>query len=416
MKHLRDLIAAEPAARRLLVAQVQSALGTGAAYVALLVIAFERFDSPLAVSAILLCELLPVLLLGAVLGALADRWPRRAILVSADVLRAGAFLGLALVDSFAATVAFAALAGIGQAAFNPAVMASLPSLVSKERLPTLTGVYGAVQEIGYTAGPVLAAGAFLVVGATGVLFANAVSFALSALLLSTLALGRTVADTADAGEPAAAKPSLLASVADGARALRQNRAAFTVVLSSTAFVCFLGVVNVAELLLVRTSLDAGPAAYAFVVAVMGSGITIGSVFAGRGGDPAAGRRQYLGGIALCAAGMAGCALATSVPMALVAFLVLGLGNGLALVSENVLLQQVVPDEIKGRVFGMKGSMISGAFLVAYFGGGLLLAATGPRTMFLVIAIGSLLVWAAARSALGGAQVDHVSTRPVPASA
>ena len=414
MKHLRDLLAAEPAARRLLVAQVQSALGTGAAYVALLVIAFERFGSPLAVSAILLCELLPAVLFGAVLGALADRWPRRAILVSSDLLRAAAFLGLALVDSFAATVAFAALAGIGQAAFNPAVMASLPALVSKERLPTLTGVYGAVQELGYTAGPVLAAGAFLVVGASGVLLANAVSFALSAALLATIALGRTAAAT-DAGS-AEARPSLLASVADGARALRDNRAAFTVVLSSTAFVCFLGVVNVAELLLVRTSLDAGPAAYALVVATMGAGITIGSVVAGRGGDQASGRRRYLGGIALCAAGMAGCAVAPSVPVVLVAFLLLGVGNGLALVSENVLLQQVVPDAIKGRVFGLKSTLISSAFLVAYFGGGLLLAATGPRTMFTLIAAGSLLVWATARTVLGGARVDHRSTQPVVASA
>lgn len=415
MKHLRELIAAEPAARRLLVAQVQSALGTGAAYVALLVIAFERFHSPLAVSAILLCEFLPAVLFGAVLGALADRWPRRAILVSADALRAAAFLGLALVDSFAATIAFAALAGVGQAAFNPAVMASLPSLVSKERLPSLTGIYGAVQELGYTAGPVLAAGAFLVVGATGVLFANAVTFALSAVLLSTLALGRTVADSAD-GDAPAAKPSLLASVADGARALRDNRAAFTIVLSSTAFVCFLGVVNVAELLLIRTSLDAGPTAYALLVAVMGAGITLGSVIAGRGGDEHAGRRRYLGGIALCAAGMAGGAVAPSVPVALVAFLLLGIGNGLALVSENVLLQQLVPDAIKGRVFGLKSTLISSAFLVAYFGGGLLLAATGPRTMFTLIAAGSLLVWVAARSVLVGARVDHRSTQPVAASA
>src|SRR4051794_22918375 len=107
MKQLRDLVSAEPGARRLLLAHAQSSLGTGAAYVALLVIAYERFHSPLAVSAILLCEFVPSILLGAVLGALADRVPRRTILVAADVLRAFAFLGLVLVDSFAATVLFA---------------------------------------------------------------------------------------------------------------------------------------------------------------------------------------------------------------------------------------------------------------------------------------------------------------------
>jgi MFS family permease len=413
MKQLRDLVSAEPAARRLLAAHAQSSLGTGAAYVALLVIAYERFHSPLAVSAILLCEFLPSMLLGAVLGAVADRWPRRTILVVADVVRAAAFLGLALVGSFWATVALAALAGVGQAAFQPAVMASLPSLVSKERLAAATGFYGAIQEFGYTAGPVLAAGAFVLVDASGLLLANAATFALSAAVLSTLPTGRGEPEAS--GDPAE-KPSLLASVRDGALALRRNRAAWTVVLSSTCFVCFLGAVNVAELLLVRTTLGGGPAAYAVVVATMGVGITAGSLLAGRGDSPVTGRRLYLGGIALCAAGMAACAVAPGFGVALVAFLAMGVGNGLALVSENVLLQQVIPDDIKGRVFGLKGSLISSAFLVAYFGGGLVLAAIGPRATFGLIAAGSALVWVVARTVLTAELAESRSGEPVAASA
>jgi MFS family permease len=413
MKQLRDLITAEPAARRLLAAHVQSSLGTGAAYVALLVIAYERFHSPLAVSAILLCEFLPTMLLGAVLGAVADRLPRRTILVAADIARAAAFVGLALVGSFWATVVLALLAGVGQAAFQPALMASLPSLVSKERLPAATGLYGAIQEFGYTAGPVLAAGAFVLVDASGVLFANGVTFAISAALLSTLTIGRA---GVPASEGSTGRPSLLASVRDGARALRRNRTAWTVVVSSTLFVCFLGAVNVAELLLVRTTLGGGPAAYALVVATMGIGITAGSLLAAKGDSPAAGRRLYLGGIALCAAGMGACAIAPGLGVALVAFLAMGVGNGVALVSENVLLQQVIPDDIKGRVFGLKGSLISSAFLVAYFGGGLLIAAIGPRATFGLIAAGSALVWAVARTVLTADLADRRAGEPAPASA
>ena len=71
MKNLRELFTHERAARPLLIAHVQSSLGSGAAYVALLLIAYERFHSALAVSAILLCEFVPMLLLGAVMGAAA---------------------------------------------------------------------------------------------------------------------------------------------------------------------------------------------------------------------------------------------------------------------------------------------------------------------------------------------------------
>jgi MFS family permease len=393
MKTLRPLIAAEPRARRLLAAHAQSSLGTGAAYVALLLVAFDRFHSPFAVTAILLCELLPSIALGALLGAAADRFSRKAILVGADVLRFGAFAALALVGSFEATVAFALLAGVGQAAFQPAVMASLPGLVSRERLSAATGVYGALQEFGYTAGPVVAAAAFVVVDAPGLLLANAVTFGLSALLLATIDFGSAPA------EPRAARQSLLASVADGARALRSNRAAWTVVLSSTAFVCFLGAVNVAEVVLVRETLDGGAAQYSLVVAAMGLGITAGSLLGARGGE---GARQYLLGLLLCGLAFAGCALVPSWPVALAAFAVLGLGNGLALVAENVLLQQVVPDDVKGRVFGLKSSLISTAFAVAYFGGGALVALAGARATFAALAGGCLAVWVVARTILAPA--------------
>jgi len=168
------------------------------------------------------------------------------------------------------------------------------------------------------------------------------------------------------------------------------------VLSSSFFVCFFGAMNVAEVLLINTTLGGGAAAYAITTAAMGLGMTAGSLLGGRSDSPAHTRRLYLIGIAVVAAGMAVCAVAPFLAIAIAAFLVIGVGNGFALVSENVLLQQVVPAEIKGRVFGLKSAMISGAFLVAYFGGGLLTAAIGPRATFGLIAAGSLAVCLTAR--------------------
>ena len=395
MKSLRTLLSSEPRARRLLLAHAQSSLGTGAAYVALLLVAYERFHSPFAVSVVLLCELAPAMLLAPLLGALADRWSRKHLLVAADVLRAGAFVALAFAGSFELTVVFALLAGVGQAAFQPAIMASLPTLVARERLSAATGIYGAIQEFGFTAGPVLAAAAFVLVDAPGLLLANGITFALSAALLSTIDFGRQEQDAQQKDE----KPGLLTAVGDGARALRANRAAWTIVLSSTAFVCFLGAVNVAELVLVRETLDGGAAGYSLVVAAMGLGVTTGSVLGARAADGASSGRQYLLGLAVCGVSLAATALVPSWPVALMTFALLGLGNGLALVAENVLLQHVVPDAIKGRVFGLKSALISTSFAVAYFGGGALVALVGARPTFATLGAGCLVVWAVARAVL-----------------
>ena len=150
---LRD----EPRARVFFAVLAQSSLGTGAAYVALLLIAYERFHSPWAISLVLLADLLPAMFLGPVLGAAADRWSRKACAIVADVLRAGAFLGIALVDGFVATFAFALIAGLGTALFKPAALAALPSLVAPERSAAATSLYGAITDFGFTVGPALAA-------------------------------------------------------------------------------------------------------------------------------------------------------------------------------------------------------------------------------------------------------------------
>lgn len=83
----------------------QSSLGTGAAYVALLLVAYDRFRSPWAISLVLVADLVPPMLLGPVFGAAADRWSRKTCAIIADAVRAVAFVGIALVDGFLPTVA-----------------------------------------------------------------------------------------------------------------------------------------------------------------------------------------------------------------------------------------------------------------------------------------------------------------------
>jgi len=75
---LRSALAG-PAARRFFAAHAQSSLGTGLALLALPLLALDRFGSALAVSAVLLPDLLPAIVIGPVVGVLVDRlgWRRR---------------------------------------------------------------------------------------------------------------------------------------------------------------------------------------------------------------------------------------------------------------------------------------------------------------------------------------------------
>ncbi len=113
-------------------------------------------------------------------------------------------------------------------------------------------------------------------------------------------------------------------------------------LASTAFVCFLGAVNVAEVALVRDALGGSSAELSLVVSAMALGLALGSLVGGRATTPARCRRTYLGGLGICAMAMLACALAPAVQLAVPAFLALGFGNGLALTAETVLVQLVLP--------------------------------------------------------------------------
>src|SRR3954469_25845735 len=238
------LLRTDRRARLFFAALAQSALGTGAAYPALLVIAYERFHSAWAISLVLLADFVPSMAAGPLLGAVVDRWSRLGCAVAADVVRAAAFVGIALVVSFEATVGLAVLAGVGTALFKPAALAGMPSIVGSDRAPAATSLYGAIADFGLTGGPAIAALAFLFVGAEELLVANAVTFAVSAVALPRLSFGRSEAAVDDGREAA---PSLFREAVDGLRASLQMPGIRVVILAFGAGMFFGGIFNVIEL-------------------------------------------------------------------------------------------------------------------------------------------------------------------------
>src|SRR5215213_4427160 len=102
----------ERRARWFFAAHLQSALGTGAGYVALLLLAYEQLGSAWGATAALIADLAPAMLLGPLLGGLIDRRGRLGCAIAADVIGALAFLGLVFAHGAAQLLALALLAGL----------------------------------------------------------------------------------------------------------------------------------------------------------------------------------------------------------------------------------------------------------------------------------------------------------------
>ena len=368
----------------------QSALANGAAYIALLVVAFDRFNSAWAISFILLADFVPAMLLGPVFGAAADRWSRRNCLIVSDLIRGTAFLGIALVDSFTATVALALLAGTGTGLFNPAALAAIPSLVKAERLPAATALYGAITDLGFIAGPALAGLLLLFGGPDVILYANTATFALSAIVLSRLPFG--AAPHVEEAETAS-RPGLLREAREGVSAIAGMVGVRAVILASGAMLLFAGLFNVAELPFAKEEIDAGAAGFGALSAVYGLGFVGGSLSGSRGGDTAVLKRRFLGGLALVGAGFIACGVAPGFAAALPAFALAGIGNGLILVYERLIIQTTVDDSVMARTFGVRDGLSAWGFAAAFLAAGGLIEALGVRTVLVVAGVGGLLVWA-----------------------
>jgi MFS family permease len=377
-------------ARRFFAAHAQSCLGTGLAYVALPLLAYDRFDTPWAIAAVLLPDLLPAIALGPVLGALVDRIGWRTCAIVADVLRCLAFVMVMSAESLPAMIAGAFVAGIGTALFSPAALAGLPKLVDgDEGKAAAMGLYGAIDDVGLTAGPAVAAGALAIVSPATLMGINAVTFAISAILITSVAArgGSAVAR---------ATGTLWADARAGVRELASRPEIRTLLGSSTGVVFCIGITNVGEVVLAREVLHVGDSGLAAMVAAGGLGTVLGSLctrFTTAGAW--AWRYAYLVGVACLAVELLACAAFDAYWLAVPALALGGFGNGLALVHDRLLLSHSTPASLHGRLFGLQKTCVSFAFAISFLTSSALIAQLGVQAAFLIAGVGLAIVMGSA---------------------
>jgi MFS family permease len=377
----------DAASRRFFAAHGQSCLGSGLAHVALPLLAYDKTGSAWAVTAVLIPDLLPAILFGPLLGALVDRVGWRACAIVADLLR---FLGFTLVvfmHSMPALVVAAALAGTGTALFAPAALAGVSRLAPGDRRPAALGLFGALDDIGLTVGPALAAGMLAITGPEILLAGNAMSFAVSAMLLAGVpGRGRS-------GERFEYR-SLWTDLRVGLRSLGGRAEVRLLLASSTAAVLFAGVTNVGEVLLARDVIGAGGSGLAALVAAHGAGTVLGSL-AARFRLTFQWRRAYIAGLSCMAIDLVLCALSKSLWVLLPVFILGGFGNGFALVHDRLLLGGAVPERLHGRVFALQKALTSLAFAGSFIAASVLISTSGVQATFAIAAAGMLGVIAMA---------------------
>jgi MFS family permease len=390
-----SLLGTAPGFRLLFLATLGSSLGTLLATVALVVDVKDRTDSGPWVSALMVVEFMPAVVVGLFFGPLLDRFSRRGLMVASDLVRLLVFCALPFAGSAGAIVALAGIAGFATGFFRPAVYAGLPNLVDESDLPRANSLIQTSENISWTVAPVIGGALVAASGPDLAYWINAASFLMSALLVLRIsaqnlqgALAVSHGHVRDLGE-------------GFARVIR-TRPLLTVLVVWTIALGAIAATQTALVFLAKDAFDANDLAYGLMFGCIGLGLAIGSFGAGSWVERRSIGSVYAASILVQAIGVAAAAVSPNVWVSLPCFVLAGIGNGSAVVCNSLLVQRGASDEMRGRVFTVIMSANYAVFGLGFIIAGPLIDAVGPRWIFgggaTVLAFASLIAYALARTA------------------
>ena len=334
--------------RRLHAAWLMTSLGTWGGALALSLYAFDRGGAAGA-GLMALLRALPGAATAPLLAALVDRVSRRSVMLGSSVLRAAVMVAIAGavwrdagLGVIYALVVVLALVG---PAFRPAFVALVPRFArTPTELTSANVAASAVHNAGFLLGSL---GAGVLVAATSAevaLAALGVSLALAALPL--LALEHDPAPEAEPGE----RP--FAEIAAGFRTVATDGPLRSVVSLGAVLYFVDGALDVLVVVAAIGLLDEGASGAGVLTAAWG----VGCVAGGAAVLVLLSRARLTRGVGLGAivfgTALAAVGVVSSLPLAVVALAVFGVGYTLVEVAQATLLQRAAPDHLLGRIAGV----------------------------------------------------------------
>jgi MFS family permease len=376
--------------RALWLAQLLSVAGDQLARVALTVLVYDRTRSALLAAVTFVVSIVPTFVGGVTLAWLADRYPRRRVMIACDLARCALVLVMAIRGMpLAAMVALLFLVTLIGAPFTSARAAIYPDVLAGDSYVMGTAVtlttYQFAQVLGFAAGGAVV-GFF---GTRTSLVLDAVTFAASAVIVTAGVLPRPAPVTAAGG----GGPARLAGIAAGARLVFASPALRTPML----FGWLAALYNAPEGVVTPLAhvLGGGAVAVGVILAAGALGEAVGAVAFSRFVSPPA-RLRCMGALAVAA-----CAVLILFLWrpALPASLLILFASGLCAsyqIAANAAFVSAAPHERRSQAFGLaQGGMSLGQGAVMILAGAAAQRFAPARVIAVCGAIGAALALAIA---------------------
>jgi MFS family permease len=336
--------------RRVFMAQVISYLGDWFSFVAIIGLIDDLTGSKFLVSLVVVAFSLPSFLASPIAGSMTDRFDRRRILIFVSIIQVVAAFGLLLVDKGTVWLAFLAQSTISAlaAVVSPATEASIPNIArNKEELALasslLGSTWGVMLAVGAAVGGVFAS----VFGRDAAFIANAVSFAIAAILFSRI---KTPMQQERDVQSQRQRIRPIADMREAITHSRQDPVLMALIFSKTTFAIGAGVVSQLAVL-ASDVFQGGDASRGLLIGVRGVGTGLGPLIAMRYTRGQLGKVLTICGFASLAFSgfyLVGAWMPTLWLTAIFVMLA-HLGGGAQWTLSSYGLQLRSPDHIRGRV-------------------------------------------------------------------
>jgi MFS family permease len=313
---------------------------------------------PLALGFVGLSEFLPFLCLVMLGGHVADRADRRDVLVMAWTVESiciGALLWLALAGGQAVWPIYLVIATFGstRAFYSPAMQALVPMLVPREEFPRALAINSTLFQVAVIIGPAI--GGVLYLQGPAMVFGVCLGLFVIAVLL-TLSLGPHRAER-DSAEAATGRSGHV--LLEGLRYVLHQRIVLGVISLDLFAVLFGGATALLPIYAAEV-LHIGPVGLGLLRTAPGVGAVITAGLLMLKPINRHGGSWMFGGVAVFGVCTIVFGLSRSVPLSVLALLLLGCGDMLSVYVRGILVQLNTPDAIRGRVSAINSMFIGGS--------------------------------------------------------
>ncbi|OMD42475.1 MFS transporter [Paenibacillus odorifer] len=339
--------------------------------------------SPLMLALIPVSIALPGILLGSVAGVAADRLNKLKLMRMCDLLTALLTVLVLFAPSMVWLLPLLMLRAAISTLNVPAQQSMTRSLVREDQLLQATSLNGIVNQGSKIAGPLLGGFALSVLTPQWCILINACLRGCSYLLLLTVKNNEVGQVSSDQGDKEEQVP-LRTMWKEGWGFILRSRLLLNSMLFGLIGALAIQMIDFQFTSLFRIIAPAEESMLGWLVAATGVG-AIFMIMVMNKMNRGTGYGWKLGtGYALIGVSVGGLGLlqpgVTSLPVLLLGF-VLGLGNGMFMITFNYCLQKETPPHMTGRVFGIQSTILSGVMIGAPLLGGMLVQAAGPSRIF-----------------------------------